>query len=298
MLFFHLCIKTLLAACTLAYAISFFIEMRHSFDRGVLVFSTTLTHQSLLLVTTVSDLLLTIDRLIAISAPVRYRETLLAACTLAYAISFFIEMRHSFDRGVLVFSTTLTHQSLLLVTTVSDLLLTIDRLLAISAPVRYREVKKMMLIMSMLICTVIFICTACIFFSNRTSVYLVSLVWIEEVSPLVASVVLYVTLATMLSIIGLGVVLIMKIRAYDQKVALQRNSEKIFKMVNNVVFQQIVMATAIWIVPFLIRQFIEHILLVVIPVMSADPNVTLIMIYAALCSIMYWKTMVYQRAAA
>ncbi|KAK0419068.1 hypothetical protein QR680_013936 [Steinernema hermaphroditum] len=97
----------------------------------------------------------------------------------------------------------------------------------------------------------------------------------------------------MIPLIFISVVFLAKYRRYRKRLAFQTTSGKSLKLINNVVFQQVIISIVVWICPTLVKLFFEYGLhLSINGYIRAEPTVTLILIYIALCSIMYWKKLV------
>uniref|UniRef100_A0A1I7YME2 G_PROTEIN_RECEP_F1_2 domain-containing protein n=1 Tax=Steinernema glaseri TaxID=37863 RepID=A0A1I7YME2_9BILA len=221
-------------------------------------------------------------------------KILLALCTLVNSICILVEdsdLRHAY----LVFWTTLCHQALLVVATYSDFFLTIDRIIAISYPLKYVQIRKKLVVCAAIMCTVIYLAVVALFITNKTSK--ISLIWLESISPDAAIAVFCFMYLTMVPLTCINAVFLWKLRLYNKRVALQSRGEDIFKMVNNIVFQQVILSTAVWIIPGVLRLIIVYGLNMEIDSsIQADPTVSLILLYMALCSVMYWRKLVKQNA--
>ncbi|KAK0419067.1 hypothetical protein QR680_013935 [Steinernema hermaphroditum] len=220
-------------------------------------------------------------------------KIILAFCTLVYCICVFVEDAEFDQHALFVFWATLFHQALLLVATFSDLFLTIDRLIAISYPLSYARVKKKLVLIAVLTCSIVFAGSATVFVTNMTEKAGRSLIWMESINTTAAVAIFAFTAAAMLPLTCINVLFLYKLRRYNKRVGFQSSVDQLSKLVNNVVFQQVILSIVVWIIPAFIRLFIEYGLNITInSAIQADPSVTLIMVYMALCSIIYWRKLV------
>ncbi|KAK0419069.1 hypothetical protein QR680_013936 [Steinernema hermaphroditum] len=220
-------------------------------------------------------------------------KTALALLTLVYSICSVVEFEQSGEHALLVFWTTLLHQALLPAVTFSDLFVTLDRTIAISFPLPYAGVKKKLVICAAFTCLAIFGIIVIIYLAFRIDNLGGSLSWKDSVDPVVAAIVLNFTFGIMIPLIFISVVFLAKYRRYRKRLAFQTTSGKSLKLINNVVFQQVIISIVVWICPTLVKLFFEYGLhLSINGYIRAEPTVTLILIYIALCSIMYWKKLV------